>query len=138
MHLEEDLLRYAILLIWKHLYEDCMCGFVGKASRFDGQIPVYSTYRCWNRLQQCFEAAKCVIGDDDFGSALKLSTSSAAGGLRIAVSGLTKSLSIEAGEKRQLWCRRQDRIHRFRADLREDLQRDRRPSGGNFAPVRRL
>jgi len=49
MHLEEDLEVRDFIGFWKHLYEDCMCGFVGKASRFDGQIPVYSTYRCWNQ-----------------------------------------------------------------------------------------
>lgn len=98
MHLEEDLEVRDFIGFWKHLYEDCMCGFVGKASRFDGQIPSTVHTDAGISLQQCFEAAKCVIGDDDFGSALKLSTSSAAGGLRIAVSGLTKSLSIEAGE----------------------------------------
>lgn len=48
-------------------------------------------------LTQCFDAAKAAIGEHNFRSALKLSTSSAAGGLRIAVSGLTESLSIEAG-----------------------------------------
>lgn len=49
-------------------------------------------------LSQCFEAAKNAIGEESFKSALKRSSSSAAGGLKIAVSGLTKSLSIEAGK----------------------------------------
>lgn len=48
-------------------------------------------------LNQCFAAAKNRIGGLRFEKALKLSSSSAAGGLRIAVSGLTESLSIEAG-----------------------------------------
>ena len=48
-------------------------------------------------LHQCFDAARAVIGQEHFKSALKLATSSAAGGLRMAVVGLTKSISIEAG-----------------------------------------
>lgn len=48
-------------------------------------------------LSQCFQAAKDLIGEDAFTAALKLATSSAAGGLRMAVVGLTESLSIEAG-----------------------------------------
>ena len=48
-------------------------------------------------MEQCFDAAKQVIGEEAFSSARKLSTSSAAGGLRMAVVGLTKTLSIEAG-----------------------------------------
>ncbi|WP_438782160.1 glutamate mutase L [Enterococcus sp. DIV0187] len=48
-------------------------------------------------LNQCFEVAIRTIGKEKFGSALKLATSSAAGGLRMAVVGLTNSISIEAG-----------------------------------------
>lgn len=48
-------------------------------------------------LDQCFQAAKDVIGEEAFQAALKLATSSAAGGLRMAVVGLTEALSIEAG-----------------------------------------
>lgn len=48
-------------------------------------------------LSKCFEAARSVIGGAAFDRALKLAASSAAGGLRMAVVGLTESLSIEAG-----------------------------------------
>ena len=48
-------------------------------------------------LQQCFDAAKTVLTEEEFDSALKLSSSSAAGGLRMAVVGLTKGISITAG-----------------------------------------
>lgn len=48
-------------------------------------------------LYQCLDAARVIIGNGNFKSALKIATSSAAGGLRMAVVGLTKSLSIEAG-----------------------------------------
>lgn len=48
-------------------------------------------------LYQCFDTARDAIGHENFKSAMKLATSSASGGLRMAVSGLTKSISIEAG-----------------------------------------
>lgn len=48
-------------------------------------------------LNQCFEVAISAIGNENFETALKLATSSAAGGLRMAVVGLTNSISIEAG-----------------------------------------
>lgn len=48
-------------------------------------------------LNQCFDVAKRTIGEEAFTSALKLATSSAAGGLRMAVIGLTESLSNKAG-----------------------------------------
>lgn len=48
-------------------------------------------------LNQCFDAARNAIGEKKLQAALKLATSSAAGGLRMAVVGLTKTLSNEAG-----------------------------------------
>ena len=48
-------------------------------------------------LNQCFDVARNAIGKDNSQSALKLATSSAAGGLRMAVVGLTESLSTKAG-----------------------------------------
>lgn len=48
-------------------------------------------------LQQCFDVAREVIGEEEFEKALKLSSSSAAGGLRMGVVGLSKTLSSEAG-----------------------------------------
>ncbi len=48
-------------------------------------------------LQQCFDAARESIGEAEFKKALKLSSSSAAGGLRMGVIGLSKTLSSEAG-----------------------------------------
>jgi hypothetical protein len=49
-------------------------------------------------MNQCFDIAKNKIGKDEFEKAMKLASSSAAGGLRMAVIGLTKSLSLMAGE----------------------------------------
>ncbi len=48
-------------------------------------------------LKQCFDVAEKALGKKAFEEALKLSSSSAAGGLRIAVSGLSESLSMKAG-----------------------------------------
>lgn len=48
-------------------------------------------------LQQCFDVAREAIGEEEFEKALKLSSSSAAGGLRMGVVGLSKTLSSEAG-----------------------------------------
>ncbi len=48
-------------------------------------------------LRQCLDRAEEALGKENFENALKLSTSSAAGGLRIAVCGLTESLSMKAG-----------------------------------------
>ena len=48
-------------------------------------------------LSQCFDAARRVLTPQEFEEARKLSSSSAAGGLRMAVVGLTQALSITAG-----------------------------------------
>lgn len=48
-------------------------------------------------LAQCFDAATLAIGTVPFEQALKLATSSAAGGLRMGVVGISPSLSIAAG-----------------------------------------
>lgn len=48
-------------------------------------------------LHQCFDAVARAVGHVALQESLKLSSSSAAGGLRMAVVGLTRSLSIMAG-----------------------------------------
>ncbi len=48
-------------------------------------------------LMQCYDAAEEAIGSKAFGQAIKIASSSAAGGLRMAVTGLSPSLSIQAG-----------------------------------------
>lgn len=53
-------------------------------------------------MNRCFDIAREKIGDEEFDKALKLASSSAAGGLRMAVIGLTKSLSYMAGESAAL------------------------------------
>lgn len=47
-------------------------------------------------MRRCFELARAVLGDNEFKRAKKLASSSAAGGLRMSVSGLTASLSTLA------------------------------------------
>ena len=49
-------------------------------------------------LGQCFDAVRKKIGEKDFREALKLSSSSAAGGLRMSVIGLSETLSFTAGK----------------------------------------
>lgn len=48
-------------------------------------------------LFQCLDGAKQALGEKSFEGAAKLASSSAAGGLRMAVVGLSKTLSITAG-----------------------------------------
>ncbi|ATW23892.1 glutamate mutase L [Candidatus Formimonas warabiya] len=48
-------------------------------------------------LFQCLDGAKQAMGEKAFSEAAKLASSSAAGGLRMAVVGLSKTLSITAG-----------------------------------------
>lgn len=49
-------------------------------------------------LHQCFDVARRELGEQRFAEAVKLSSSSAAGGLRMAVIGLTRTLSVVAGK----------------------------------------
>ncbi|MDO4560514.1 MAG: glutamate mutase L [bacterium] len=48
-------------------------------------------------LRRCLDMARTVLSAGEFDGALKLASSSAAGGLRIAVIGLSRSLSVTAG-----------------------------------------
>ncbi|MCC8183235.1 hypothetical protein HF883_06020 [Cloacibacillus porcorum] len=48
-------------------------------------------------LRRCLEMARDVLSAAEFDGALKLASSSAAGGLRMAVIGLSRSLSVTAG-----------------------------------------
>lgn len=84
--------------LWKHLYEDASGRFRGE-ERSDPGTKVPSTVHedAEIGLNQCFAAARDAIGEEKLRAALKLATSSAAGGLRMAVVGLTKTLSNEAG-----------------------------------------
>jgi uncharacterized protein (TIGR01319 family) len=48
-------------------------------------------------LMKCFDVARESIGEEEFEKAYKIASSSAAGGLRMGVVGLSKTLSLEAG-----------------------------------------
>lgn len=49
-------------------------------------------------LKKCIERAESYIGETETAKALKLASSSAAGGLRMGVCGLSKSISLQAGK----------------------------------------
>ena len=53
-------------------------------------------------MNRCFAIARNIIGEEEFSMAMKIASSSAAGGLRMAVIGLTRSLSLMAGESAAL------------------------------------
>ncbi|QAT43278.1 glutamate mutase L [Aminipila luticellarii] len=91
-------MKYAILLDFGSTYTKVVCvNLVQQQVVLSDKFPSTVHTDAGIGLCRCFEAAKHAIGEENFKSALKLSTSSAAGGLRMAVSGLTQSLSIEAG-----------------------------------------
>lgn len=62
------------------------------------RFPSTVSYDARIGLQQCFDAARAVIGEECFQQSLKLSSSSAAGGLRMGVVGLSETLSAQAGK----------------------------------------
>ena len=62
------------------------------------RFPSTVSYDARIGLQQCFDAARAVIGEECFQKSLKLSSSSAAGGLRMGVVGLSETLSAQAGK----------------------------------------
>lgn len=91
-------MKHAILLDFGSTYTKVVCvdlrdRKVIAADKFPSTVCVDAGIA----LGQCLKSAKQAIGEINFDDALKLSASSAAGGLRIAVSGLTESLSIKAG-----------------------------------------
>lgn len=91
-------MKYAILLDFGSTYTKVVCvDLRHRQVVLTDKFPSTVHTDAGIALNLCFDAAKNAIGEENFEKALKLSTSSAAGGLRIAVSGLTESLSIEAG-----------------------------------------
>lgn len=91
-------MRFAVLVDFGSTYTKMVCVNIEERKVVaTDKYPSTVSYDAAIGLYQCFDAARAAIGDENFRSALKLATSSAAGGLRMAVVGLTKSLSIEAG-----------------------------------------
>lgn len=82
-------------------------------------------------LYQCFEVARAAIGIGNFKSAFKLATSSAAGGLRMAVVGLTRAVSIKAGRNAS-FCAGAKIVYSFAGLLSEA---DLRPLEGSGAEI---
>lgn len=91
-------MRYGVLLDFGSTYTKVVCVDL-KENRtvMSDKYPSTVHVDAEIALNKCFAAAKKTVGEEEFEKALKLSTSSAAGGLRIAVSGLTKTLSNAAG-----------------------------------------
>ena len=91
-------MEYAVLIDFGSTYTKVVCvDLKARCIVLRDQVPSTVHEDAAIGLAQCFQAAKSVLGSTHFEGALKLATSSAAGGLRMAVAGLTRSLSIEAG-----------------------------------------
>ena len=91
-------MKYAILVDFGSTYTKVVCVDIKErkviaTDKFPSTVHLDAAIG----LHQCFAAAKAAMGQNNVDAALKLATSSAAGGLRMAVVGLTKSISIEAG-----------------------------------------
>lgn len=91
-------MRYAILTDFGSTYTKVVCVDL-KAQELILSERVPSTVHTDAEVgfDQCYEFVRKAISEEDFHEAMRLSTSSAAGGLQIAVAGLTKSLSNMAG-----------------------------------------
>lgn len=91
-------MKFAICIDFGSTYTKMVCvNLEEKRVVATDKCPSTVHYNATIGLNKCYDVAKAAIGEKNFNSALKLATSSAAGGLRMAVVGLTKSLSIEAG-----------------------------------------
>lgn len=91
-------LKYAVLVDFGSTYTKMvLADLEGKRLVTNTKVPSTVHEDAQIGLDQCFDVAKRAIGEDAFQASLKLATSSAAGGLRMAVVGLTKTLSNEAG-----------------------------------------
>ena len=99
IHYKEDYLEVCVLVDFGSTYTKMVCVNIEERKVVaTDKYPSTVSYDAAIGLYQCFDAARAAIGDENFRSALKLATSSAAGGLRMAVVGLTKSLSMRLEE----------------------------------------
>lgn len=93
-----DKVKYAVLLDFGSTYTKVICvDMAEKEVIVSDKFPSTVAEDAAIALNQCFDAVKSKIGSNCFDEAIKLASSSAAGGLRIAVSGLSRTLSIRAG-----------------------------------------
>lgn len=91
-------MKFAVLLDFGSTYTKVVCvDLTAQKVVLSDKYPSTVHVDAGIALNQCLDAAKSALGEENFKGALKLSTSSAAGGLRIAVCGLTESLSMKAG-----------------------------------------
>ena len=89
--------RYVILTDFASTYTKVVVADLEEKSVvLTNRFPSTVSYDARVGLEQCFDAARKVIGNQAFDEALKLSSSSAAGGLRMGVVGLSRSLSAQA------------------------------------------
>lgn len=91
-------MKYAVLIDFgstftKMVLVNLDAGEVVKTDKFPSTVKTDAAIG----LHQCFDSARAAIGASDFNEAEKLATSSAAGGLRMTVVGLTKAVSSTAG-----------------------------------------
>ena len=97
--MEAVCLRYAVMTDFGSTYTKVVCADLeDHKTVLTDKFPSTVHTDAMIGLHQCYDAVAKVIGQDELDAAFKLSTSSAAGGLRMAVSGLTKSLSNAAGK----------------------------------------
>ena len=107
-------MKYAVLLDFGSTYTKVACvDLDGQEVVLTDKFPSTVHSDAMINLRECFDAACRVMSETEFDEALKLSTSSAAGGLRIAVSGLTRSLSIEAGRNASFGSRDSTAVRRI-------------------------
>ena len=92
--------NYAMMIDFGSTYTKIVCASLTEKRLIRaGSFP--STVRSDARvnLEQCMEFARETLGKENLEQSLKLCSSSAAGGLRMAVIGLTERLSYVAGPK---------------------------------------
>lgn len=89
--------EYAIMIDFGSTYTKLACvNLIEKCTVVTGNFPSTVHEDARIGMHQCFDKAREAIGQKAFAEALKLSSSSAAGGLRMAVTGLTEHLSLVA------------------------------------------
>jgi len=90
--------QYAVMTDFGSTYTKVVCIDIKEHKvLLSEKYPSTVAYDARIGLKQCYDAARKVLGEARFESSVKLSTSSAAGGLRMGVIGLSRTLSLEAG-----------------------------------------
>ncbi|MEI3502169.1 MAG: glutamate mutase L [Anaerovoracaceae bacterium] len=109
-------MKYAVLLDFGSTYTKVACvDLDGQEVVLTDKFPSTVHSDAMINLRECFDAACRVMSETEFDEALKLSTSSAAGGLDRGIR-THQIAEYRGGKERQLRRRRQDNAYRFRAD----------------------